>query len=112
MNLLRGTARGTALDLDDGGRLMLAGEAYGPVLAVVTPAAVSLSRQRPEAAGNVWPGQVGTVDLLGDRVRVRVDGVPAMTAEVTPSAVDKLKLDHGGELWASLPPSAVTVYAP
>jgi molybdopterin-binding protein len=69
-------------------------------------------RWRSETAGNVWPGQVGAVDLLGDRVRVRVDGMPAITAEVMPSAVDELKLDHGGELWVSVQPSEVTVYSP
>jgi len=41
---------------------------------------------------------VGAVDLLGDRVRVRVDGTPVITAEVPPSAVDELKLDEGGEI--------------
>jgi molybdopterin-binding protein len=31
---------------------------------------------------------------------------------VPPSAVDELKLDEGGELWASVSPTAVTVYPP
>jgi molybdate transport system ATP-binding protein len=47
---------------------------------------------------------------MGDRVRVRIDGTPAITAEVPPSAVDDLKLDDGGELWASVSPTAITVY--
>jgi molybdate transport system ATP-binding protein len=49
---------------------------------------------------------------MGDRVRVRIDGTPEITAEVTPLAVDELKLDDGGELWATVSPSAVTVYPP
>jgi molybdate transport system ATP-binding protein len=81
--------------------------------AVVAPAAVAVYRERPAAAGvNVWPGRVGTVDLLGDRVRVRVDGTPPITAEVLPHDVDRLKLDDGGALWASVEPSAVRVYPP
>ncbi len=121
VNLLRGTARGAAVDLDGGGRLVIAGEAAGQVLVVVAPAAVAVQRERPAAGGqhersaagaNVWPGQVGAVDLLGDRVRVRVEGTPAITAEVLPSAVDELKLDDGGQLWASAEPSAVRVYPP
>jgi molybdate transport system ATP-binding protein len=68
--------------------------------------------QRPAAGANVWPGQVGAVDLLGDRVRVRVEGTPPITAEVLPSAVDELKLDDGGQLWASVEPSEVRVYPP
>jgi molybdate transport system ATP-binding protein len=139
VNLLRGTARGAAVDLDGGGRLVIAGEAAGQVLVVVAPAAVAVQRERPAAGGqrerpaaggqherpaaggqherpaagaNVWPGQVGAVDLLGDRVRVRVEGTPPITAEVLPSAVDELKLDDGGQLWASVEPSAVRVYPP
>jgi molybdate transport system ATP-binding protein len=112
VNLWRGTARGAAVDLDGGGRLVIAGEAAGQVLVVVAPAAVAVQRERPAAGANVWPGQVGAVDLLGDRVRVRVEGTPAITAEVLPSAVDELKLDDGGQLWASVEPSAVRVYPP
>jgi len=113
VNLLRGTARGTALELDDGGRLVIGADATGPVLAVVAPADVSVDRQRPEdAARNVWPGQISAVDLMGDRVRVRIEGKPSITAEVLPAAVDELKLDDGGELWASVSPGAVTVYPP
>jgi ABC-type molybdate transport system ATPase subunit len=64
-------------------------------------------RQQPgETAANLWRGTVGEVDLMGDRVRVRIDGTPTITAEVLPSAVDDLKLDDGGELWASVSPTA------
>lgn len=63
-----------------------------------------------------WPltrggtGEISAVDLLGDRVRVRVDGVPPVTAEVAPHAVDELKLDNGGRLWVSVAASAISVY--
>jgi molybdopterin-binding protein len=49
---------------------------------------------------------------MGDRVRVRIQGKPAITAEVLPAAVTELKLDDGGELWASVSPAAITVYPP
>jgi molybdate transport system ATP-binding protein len=113
VNLLRGTAQGTALELDDGGQLVIEPPATGPILAVVAPAAVSVSRQRPDGpAQNTWPGQISAVDLMGDRVRVRIEGKPAITAEVPPAAVDELKLDDGGELWARVDPAAFTVYPP
>jgi molybdate transport system ATP-binding protein len=113
VNLLRGTANGTVLELDDGGKLTCAEPATGPLLAVIAPAAVSVSRQRPEGnENNIWPGQISAVDLMGDRVRVRTEGTPAITAEVPPAAVDELKLDDGGELWASVSPAAITVYPP
>jgi molybdate transport system ATP-binding protein len=113
VNLLRGTAQGPLLELDDGGQLICAGSATGPTLAVITPAAVSVSRQRPEGQQeNTWPGTVRAVDLMGDRVRVRIEGKPAITAEVPPAAVDELRLDDGGELWATVNPAAITVYPP
>jgi molybdate transport system ATP-binding protein len=113
VNLLRGKAQGTLLELDDGGQLICASPAAGPALAVIAPAAVSVSRQRPgEPQENTWPGHIRAVDLMGDRVRVRIDGKPEITAEVPPAAVDELKLDDGGELWACVDPSAITVYPP
>lgn len=114
VNLLRGTARGTALELDSGGRLVTGQEMSGQMLAVVAPHDVSVTRDRPdgESSPNVWPGQIGAVDLMGDRVRVRVDGTPAITAEVTPAAVDALNLDAGGQLWASVPPTSIHPYPP
>jgi molybdate transport system ATP-binding protein len=57
-------------------------------------------------------GTTEEVDLMGDRVRVRIDGTPTITAEVPPGAVDALKLDDGGGLWASVNPTAITVYPP
>lgn len=102
--------RGTRLA---GGQLGTADPANGPVLVLVAPAGVSVSRRRPEGKEeNTWPGQVSAVNLLGDRVRVRITGTPDITAEVLPAAVDELKLDDGGELWASVSPSAVSVYPP
>jgi molybdate transport system ATP-binding protein len=80
-------------------------------LAVIAPAAVVVSRQRPEREEvNTWRGRVSAVDLMGDRVRVRIDGTPAITAEVPPAAVDQLKLDEGGDLWTCLSPGAITTY--
>src|SRR5262249_15384315 len=71
VNLLRGTAHGMVLELDGGGQLTCAEPGTGPLLAVIAPAAVSVSRQRPEGnENNTWPGQISAVDLMGDRVRV------------------------------------------
>jgi len=113
VNLLHGTAHGTVLEVDGGGQLTCAESATGPVLAIIAPAAVPVSRQRPDGPSqNTWPGQISAVDLMGDRVRVRIDGAPTITAEVPPAAVDELKLDDGGQLWASVSPAAITVYPP
>jgi molybdate transport system ATP-binding protein len=111
VNLLPGTAAGTVLEIDGGGQIVTADAATGRVLATFPPTGVTVSRQRPAGQQpNTWLGQISAVDLMGDRVRVRIDGPPGITAEVPPPAVDELKLDDGGELWASVSPSAVTVY--
>jgi molybdate transport system ATP-binding protein len=113
VNLLHGTAHSTLLDVDGGGQLTCADSATGATLAIIAPAAVSVSRQQPEGQQpNTWLGQIAAVDLMGDRVRVRIDGAPPITAEVPPAAVDELKLDDGGELWASVDPATITVYPP
>jgi molybdate transport system ATP-binding protein len=113
VNLLSGTANGTVLAVHGGGQLTGAEPATGPVLAVISPAAVSVSRQRPDGVTqNLWPGQVNGVELMGDRVRVRIDGQPAITAEVLPSTVDELQLDDGGQVWAAVSPSSLTLYPP
>jgi molybdate transport system ATP-binding protein len=111
VNLLKGMARGTMLELDGGGRLTCAGPATGPTMAVIAPAVVAVSRQQPEGKErNSWQGKISAVDLMGDRVRVHIDGTPAITAEVPPAAVDELKLDDGGDLWACVEPAAITTY--
>jgi molybdate transport system ATP-binding protein len=109
VNLLQGTARGQVIELDGGGRLHTDSGMSGPVLAAVNPAKVAVSREPPPQAGqadraNCWRGTIDAVDLLGDRVRVRMAGTPAITAEVPPSAVGELKLDDAGELWACTDP--------
>jgi hypothetical protein len=51
------------------------------MLAVIAPAGVAVSRQRPEGRGKyTGRGTISAVDLLGDRVRVRIKGMPAVTA--------------------------------
>jgi molybdate transport system ATP-binding protein len=111
LNLLRGTASGHAVELAGGGTLVMSEELAGPVLAVVPPSAVSVHRSKPYTSlANLWRGRIEGVDLMGDRVRVRIDSQPSLSAEVPPKAVDELKLDDAGELWMSVDPAAVTVY--
>jgi molybdate transport system ATP-binding protein len=70
VNLLSGTANGKVVALDGGGELTGADPATGPVLAVISPAAVSVSRRRPNGLEqNVWPGEVNGVDLMATACR-------------------------------------------
>jgi molybdate transport system ATP-binding protein len=74
---------------------------------------VSLWRSRPDGSPrNVWRGRAAGLDLLGDRVRVRVDGrpQPSLVAEVTPAAVAELDLAEGSDVWVSVKATEVRVY--
>jgi len=111
VNLYRGRADGGAVELADGGRLIAAGDHRGEVFAAVHPRAVALHRRVPEGTPrNVLPGTAETVDVVGDRVRVRVAGQVPIVAEVTPAAVGELRLADGGPVWASVKATEVTVY--
>jgi molybdate transport system ATP-binding protein len=112
VNLLRGTAVGDVVEVEGGGRLQVVGAGSGEVFAVIPPRSVSLWRSRPLGSPrNVWAGRATGLDLLGDRVRVRVDGRPGLVAEVTPAAVAELGLAEGTEVWVSVKATDVRVYS-
>jgi molybdate transport system ATP-binding protein len=111
INLYRGRAVGGAVELAGGGRLIAAGDHHGEVFAAVHPRAVALHRRLPEGTPrNVLSGTADTVDVVGDRVRVRVAGQVPIVAEVTPAAVGELRLADGGPVWASVKATEITVY--
>ena len=111
VNLLRGTAHAGEIALHAGATLRAAEPVDGEVFAVIHPRAVALHRAHPEGSPrNVWRGRAATVDLQGDRVRVRVEGDIAIVAEVTPAAVSELALAEGGEVWASVKATEIAVY--
>jgi len=112
VNLFRGVASGTRVDVAGGEHLVVADPGQGAVFAMVHPNAVALYRRAPEGSPrNVWHGPVQGIDLLGDRVRVRIGGRLPLVAEVTPGAVRDLELDEGVEVWASVKATEVVVYA-
>ena len=111
VNLLRGEAEHGSVRIPGGLVVAAAGAESGEVFAVIHPRAVAVYRSRPDGSPrNVWQGQAGGVELIGDRVRVRVDGVVPMVAEVTPAALKELDLDVGGEVWISFKATDVGVY--
>jgi molybdate transport system ATP-binding protein len=111
VNLFRGRATGAAVELDGGGVLVAAGDHHGEVFAAVHPHAVALHRRAPEGTPrNVWAGTADTLDIVGDRVRVRVTGRVPIVAEITPAAASELHLADGGPVWATIKATEVTVY--
>jgi len=111
VNLYRGRADGATVQLAGGGRLVAAGDHDGEVFAAVHPQAVALHRRVPEGTPrNVWAGTADTLEVVGDRVRVRVAGPVPIVAEITPAAASELRLADGGPVWASVKATEVTVY--
>lgn len=111
VNLFRGRAHGNRVELQAGGALTVAEPAQGDVFAVVHPRTVALYRHRPDGTPrNIWPLRAQDVDLQGDRVRVRLGGAVSIVAEVTPSALADLGLADGGEVWAAVKATEISVY--
>ena len=111
VNLYRGRAHHNVIALSGGGALTVAEGADGDVFAVVHPRTVALYRSRPDGTPrNVWEGRASNLDLQGDRVRVRLEGSPAIVAEVTPAAVRDLGLDRGDTVWISVKATEINVY--
>jgi molybdate transport system ATP-binding protein len=111
VNLLRGAADHGSVRLAGGTPVAAAGAESGDVFAVIHPRAVAIYRSRPEGSPrNVWPGRASNVELLGNRVRVRIEGEVPMVAEVTPAALKELELVEGGEVWLSFKATDVMVY--
>ena len=114
VNLWRGRAGDRRVVLD-GESVLHAPDANtggtGEVFALVHPRAVSLHRRPPEGTPrNVWEGVAESLDLEGDRVRVRVGGPLEIVAEVTPAAVAELRLADGGPVWVAVKATEVAVY--
>jgi molybdate transport system ATP-binding protein len=111
LNFLTGRCDGRTVALDGGGSLTVDAAPAGDVVVAIDPSAVTVHRTEPErSASNVWLGRIGAVDLLRDRVRVRIDGTPQVMGEAEPGALDTLHLDDGGDIWASVAPTDITVY--
>jgi molybdate transport system ATP-binding protein len=111
VNLLRGVAGGDHLDMPGGGRLVVPGAGTGEALGIVHPRSVSLHREQPTGSPrNVTVGRVESIELLGDRVRVRVAGALPLIAEITPAALTDLALEPGSTVWTAVKATDVTVY--
>lgn len=111
LNLYRGVASGTTVDLDGGGRLTLARPATGPVHVAFPPTAVSLHPEPPVGSPrNSWPVTVADVEQHAHTVRVRLDGAPPVLADVTPAVIAELHLTPGTPLWATVKATETTSY--
>jgi len=106
-----------SVELAGGGTLVaLAAEDPVPVgqrvLVAIPPAAILLHAEQPAglSARNVWPAVVRGLELLTDRVRVRLDGRPPALVDITPAALAELRLGEGSPVWLSAKATEVTCY--
>jgi len=112
-NLFAGTAGGDGIvHLHGGGVLAVADRLQpGRVFATVNPRAVVLHRHRPEgSARNTWAGRIGTLEPVGERIRVGIDATPSIVAEVTTGAARDLGLAETVEVWVAVKATEIEVY--
>jgi molybdate transport system ATP-binding protein len=119
LNLYPGTVASTdgTVRLAAGGTLTAASSDPLPhtgtdVLVAVRPSAIAVHTDRPASASprNVWPGAVAGLELLGDRVRVQVEGHPGALVDLTAASVADLDLRPGLSVWLSAKATEVDVY--
>jgi molybdate transport system ATP-binding protein len=112
LNLLHGRIEGADVALDGGGVLSIAETGItGEVFAVVSPRAIALHLEEPHGSPrNRWVGTVVDLDVVADRVRVRIDGTIPIVAEVTRGAVQELALEPGTSVWSAIKATDVDVY--
>lgn len=107
VNFYTGVARDGAIAVDGGGVLHAADRVNGPVIASIHPRAVALHTEEPMGTPrNVWRGVVHTVEPSLDRVRVAVDGVVGVVAEVTRQGAETVS--EGQAVWVSIKASEVS----
>ena len=118
LNLFAGrhSASSPEVSLDGGGSFSASAASSvqsDAVLVAVRPAAITVHTSAPEHASprNVWAGTVAGMELLTDRVRLQVDGMPSGLVDVTADAVADLGLVEGVAVWLSAKATDVDVYA-
>lgn len=116
LNVLSGESRGTAVRLTGGtgphAELVTATPYDGAVHVTFPPAAVALSREPGSgSARNRWRGRIVSVAPNGPVVRVHVDAVGGLIADVTAESAGRLGVAPGQEIWASVKATEVTVHA-
>ncbi|MGY2034524.1 ABC transporter ATP-binding protein [Nocardia gipuzkoensis] len=111
LNLYRGKARGTAVDLAAEGSFTVAEPGEGPVHVAFAPTAVGLHPQPPSGSPrNTWPVTVAAIEQHAHTIRVRLDGAPPVLADITPATVADLRLRTGTRLWAAVKATEIRTY--
>lgn len=113
LNLHRGRGAGESVDVEGGGRIVVAEHASGPVLVSYPPTSVTLHRREPEgSARNVWQGRIAGLEQQAHTMRVQIvaDGHPAVLADVTVASAADLELALDAPVWVSFKATDTHVY--
>jgi molybdate transport system ATP-binding protein len=79
--------------------------------ATVHPGAVHLSQTAPPGDGaNTWQAQVETLELEGDRVRIRLTRPEGFFAELTANAIELRSFAPGTQVFATVSPKDIYFY--
>jgi len=111
LNLLRGRRSGTEIELSEGAVLHTLSGPTAQVLVAIRPSSVVVSREQTHtSARNTWPATVRSITILGDRVRLDLDGTPALHADVTLASLAELQLHTGARVWVAVNATDIAVY--
>ncbi|WP_238007175.1 ABC transporter ATP-binding protein [Dactylosporangium sp. AC04546] len=111
LNLYRGHADGTAVELPGGFTLTCDDRLQGDAFVVFRPAAVALHPHQPDGSPrNTWPATIAGIQRHGDNLRVQLDGPIPAFADITPAAAAHLDLAPGREIWAAVKATETHAY--
>jgi molybdate transport system ATP-binding protein len=111
LNLYRGRADGTAVDVDGRITLTTTDAVEGDAFVAFPPAAVAIHLDRPYGSPrNTWPATIAAIQRHGDNLRVQLDGPITAAADVTPAAAAALDLAPGRAVWAAVKAAETRAY--
>ena len=84
--------------------------ASGPVLVSIPPSAIAMYTEQPHGSPrNTWETTVSAIEPLGDTSRVYTGPPLELSADLTPSAVESLRLGPGSKVWISIKATEIDV---
>ncbi len=109
-NLFIGTAHDGIVSVGDHPISVADRHIEGPVLAAVDPRAIVISLAKPGGSSrNSWSTRVQRIEHYGDRVRLQTGDPLPLTAEITPAALDDLRIEEGSSVWVSIKATEIRV---
>jgi molybdate transport system ATP-binding protein len=81
------------------------------VIGTIHPRAIAISKETPSGSPrNVSRGEILSIDMDADRVRLTLATSPRLTAEITTETLLEMKLKEGDMVWASIKAAEIRTY--